>query len=304
MSFQPIFLWCLPMLVVAGPASPALGRRVAELLEADLASVEWKLFPDGESYIRLPRDLKGERVVIVQSTPPPQDKRLMELFFLVDLVKDLGASEVIAVVPYLAYMRQDKRFMSGEAVSIKVVAKLLESVGVDAVVLVDSHSKIVCEHFNVDVIEVSAMPLIGEYFAKMKLPNPFVLAPDAKAFSMIKVVAEKLGAPCDYLKKVRDRVTGEVKTFFKEVDVEGREVIIVDDIISTGGTIANAARIALDLGASCVYASCTHALLVGGALDKLRKAGVSEVVGTDTIESDFSKVSVAPTIVQALKRNL
>jgi len=292
------------MLVVAGPASPMLSERISELLEADLVNVEWKLFPDGESYIRLPRDLKGERVIVVQSNPPPQDKRLMELFLMLNLVRDLGASEVFAVVPYLAYMRQDKRFRSGEPVSIGVVAKLLECVGVDAVVLVDAHSKAVLEHFDVDVIEVSAMPLIGDFLAKMKLSNPFVLAPDFKAYSMIKVVAQRLGAPCDYLMKVRDKVTGEVETIFKEVDVKGREVIIVDDIISTGGTIANATKISLDLGAKCVYASCTHALMVGNAFNKLKRAGVREVIGTDTIENKFSKVSVAPAIAHALKRAL
>jgi len=288
------------LIVVAGPASPKLGKRVAELLECELAPLEWKRFPDGESYIRIPGDLKGESVVVVQSTSPPQDKRLMELFFILDLINELGAKEVTVVIPYLAYMRQDKRFREGEVVSIKVVSRLIESFNVDRVILVDVHSRMVLDSFNVDVAEVSAMPLIGSYFSSIDLVNPFVLAPDKKALILAERVAEKIGCKYDFLEKRRDRITGEIKTYFKEINVKGRDVVIVDDIISTGGTIANAAEMARSLGARRIYAACTHALLVKNALMRLSSAGVFEIIGTDTIESNVSKVSVAPAIVSVL----
>lgn len=288
------------LIVVAGPASPKLGRRIANLLKCDLASLEWKRFPDGESYIRLPVDLKGESVVVVQSTSPPQDKRLMELFFILDLVNELGASEVTVVIPYLAYMRQDKRFRDGEVISVRVVSKLIENFNVDRIVLVDVHSRLVLDYFNVDVVEVSAMPLIGSYFSSIDLSNPFVLAPDRKALNLAEKVAEKIDCEFDFLEKRRDRVTGEVKTYFKKMNVDGRDVIIVDDIISTGGTIANAAEMVKGLGARRIYAACTHALLVKDALMKLSSAGIFEIIGTDTIESNVSKVSVAPAIVSVL----
>lgn len=288
------------LIVVAGPASPKLGRRIANLLKCDLASLEWKRFPDGESYIRLPVDLKGESVVVVQSTSPPQDKRLMELFFILDLVNELGAREVTVVIPYLAYMRQDKRFRDGEVISVRVVSKLIENFNVDRIVLVDVHSRLVLDYFNVDVVEVSAMPLIGSYFSSIDLSNPFVLAPDRKALNLAEKVAEKIDCEFDFLEKRRDRVTGEVKTYFKKMNVDGRDVIIVDDIISTGGTIANAAEMVKGLGARRIYAACTHALLVKDALMKLSSAGIFEIIGTDTIESNVSKVSVAPAIVSVL----
>lgn len=288
------------LIVVAGPASPKLGRRIANLLKCDLASLEWKRFPDGESYIRLPVDLKGESVVVVQSTSPPQDKRLMELFFMLDLINELGAREVTVVIPYLAYMRQDKRFRDGEVISVRVVSKLIESFNVDRIVLVDVHSRLVLDYFNVDVVEVSAMPLIGSYFSNIDLSNPFVLAPDRKALNLAEKVAEKIDCEFDFLEKRRDRVTGEVKTYFKKMNVDGRDVIIVDDIISTGGTIANAAEMVKGLGARRIYAACTHALLVKDALMKLSSAGIFEIIGTDTIESNVSKVSVAPAIVSVL----
>lgn len=288
------------MIVVAGPASPKLGRRIASSLKCGLAPLEWKRFPDGESYIRIPFEMKGESVIVVQSTSLPQDKRLMELFFILDLIGELGAREVTVVIPYLAYMRQDKRFRDGEVVSVRVVSKLIESFNVDKVVLVDVHSKLVLDYFNVDVVEVSAMPLIGSYLSSLNLSNPFVLAPDRKALNLAKMVADGIGCDYDFLEKRRDKITGEVKTYFKEMDVRDRDVVIVDDIISTGGTIANAAEIARNLGARRIYAACTHALLVGDALMRLSSAGVFEIIGTDTIESNISKVSVAPAIASIL----
>ncbi len=289
------------MIVLAGPASPSLSREVAVLLDVECVEIEWKIFPDGESYIRCPIEVEGESVTLIQTMFPNQDKRLIELFLMLDLLQDLKAGEVTLVIPYLAYMRQDKRFMDGEAISIKTISKVIEGLNVDKVILIDVHSPLVLRYFKTEVSHISAMPLIGRYLKKLDLKDPFILAPDRKAFALAKIVADALNAPCNYLEKKRDLITGTVKTEFKQLDVADRDVVIIDDIISTGGTVANAAKIVRHLGARSILAACTHALMIANAFEKLRNSGVSEVIGTNTIENQFSKVSVAPAIVKVIK---
>ncbi len=291
----------LIVIVLGGPASPNLSRKVAELLNANYSMIDWKIFPDGESYIKCPIDVKDEEVIVIQTTFPYQDKRLIELFLILDLIRDLNAKEVTVVIPYLAYMRQDKRFLNGEALSIKTIAKIIESLGVDRVVSIDIHSPLILDYFNIEFQNLSAMPSIGDYIKRLNLREPFILAPDKKASKLAKNVAEIVNAPYGYLEKKRDLITGKVETKFKRLNVEGKNVIIVDDIISTGGTIVNAARIVKSLNPIDIRAACTHALLVGNAFNRLKEANVIEVIGTDTIESEFSKVTVAQVIADALR---
>jgi len=290
--------------VIGGPASNGLEDDLAEELKAERVKLEHKLFPDGESYLRYPIDVKDKTVILVQSLYPPQDKHLIELLFASDAAKDLGASKVVAVVPYLAYSRQDKRFREGEPISVKTVLKLMRCSGVDAVVTVDIHKEASLSHFGREAVNLSAAEELARYF-KGSLRDPLVLAPDEGALRRAEAAARVLGCEHDYLEKRRDRVTGGVKLSPKEVSkVRGRDVLIIDDIISTGGTIALAAKEALRLGASKVVAACTHALLAKGALERMRGAGVEEVVAANTIPSPVSKVSVAKLLAGAVRELL
>ncbi|RLI13014.1 ribose-phosphate pyrophosphokinase, partial [Candidatus Bathyarchaeota archaeon] len=151
------------MKVIPGPASRKLGLRLAELLGAEAVPITCKHFPDGESYVRLDGSVEGETVAIVQSTYPPQDKHLLELCLMADTAKDLGAERVVAVVPYLAYARQDKRFLSGEAVSIRTVGKLLRAAGVDKLITIDIHSDEALKALGIEAVSLSAVPLLARY---------------------------------------------------------------------------------------------------------------------------------------------
>ncbi|MEM2917587.1 MAG: ribose-phosphate diphosphokinase [Candidatus Bathyarchaeia archaeon] len=289
------------MIIIPGPASKELGNKIAELLKAKVVPVVFKTFPDGESYLRFEGSLKNEEVVIVQSTYPPQDKHLMQLFLLADTAKTLGAERIIAVVPYLAYARQDKRFLDGEAVSILTIAKLLQTANVEQLITVNVHQEKVLKKFPFPSKSVSAMPLLAEYFKNKGFDGAFALAPDEGAVGLAKEAATVLGGGLGWLHKERDRYTGQIKVEKKEFDVKGKDVIVFDDIISSGGTTAGAVRIVKEQGAKRVFAACAHPLLMGDALEKIMKSGAEAVVGSDTMPSPISHVSVAPLIAKTLE---
>ncbi len=289
------------MYVVATPASNGIAARLARAIKADLVIVESKTFPDGETYVRVPQRL-NDTVVVVHSLHPPQDSNFLKLLLVLDAVRGAGAREVVAVVPYLAYARQDKRFLEGEPVSVGVVLKSIEAAGASALVAVDIHApKSLDQWLTIPHANAMPVPELAEYFKGKLQGDAIVLAPDAGALERAKLAASVLGVDYDYIEKRRDRVTGEVQALPKSLDVMDKTVLIVDDIISTGGTIALASKSALENGAREVYAACTHALLVSGALDKIYAAGVSDVVATDTVPSPVSKVSAVRSVIRALK---
>jgi ribose-phosphate pyrophosphokinase len=287
------------MLVIPGPASQELGKRVAKLLNVRAVNVIFKRFPDGESYIRVEDELKGEDVAIVQTTSPPQDTNLFQLFLMADTAKDLGAKKVSAVIPYLAYSRQDKRFLSGEAFSIKIVAKLLKDSGIDRLLTVNVHKKILAK-FPFQAQSVSAIPLLAEHFRNKALTGAFVLAPDEGAKDFAIAAAGILRGDYAWRHKERDRYTGAISFRKEEFDVKGRDAIIFDDIISTGGTTAETVKMLKAQGAKRVFSACVHPLLVDEAEKKIMDNGAEEIVGTDCVSSHVSKVSVAPLIAKAL----
>jgi ribose-phosphate pyrophosphokinase len=288
------------VIVVQGPASQDLGRKVAEILRARIVSAVFKTFPDGESYLRLDDDVNGEEVAIVQTTGPPQDRHIMQLFLMADAAKDLGAKRVTAVVPYLAYARQDKRFLPSEAISIETLIKLIEASGTDRFLTVNIHMESVLKKFRISAENLSAITLLAEHFKKKGLAGAFSLAPDKGALELAKEADQVLDGGCGWLLKERDRLTGEIRVEEKSFDVEGRDVIVFDDIISTGGTIATAVEMLKSQGARRVFAACAHPLLIGQARKKIMQCGAEEIIGTDCVPSKVSLVSVAPLIAKAL----
>ena len=289
------------MFVVATSFSNGIAAKLAEKLGARLVRAEEKTFPDGESYLRIPEKLGGT-TLIVHSLYAPQDVAYMKLLMAVDAAKGAGADRVVVAIPYVAYARQDKRFLEGEPITVSIVLRGLETAGADALVTVDIHQpRSLDEWLSIPHVNVLPVKELADYF-RVKLGQGVVLAPDKGALHRAEEAAKVLGLSYDYLEKTRDRVTGEVAISPKEIDVSGKNVLIIDDIISTGGTIALAARSMLKMGAANVYVACTHALLVKGALDRIYHEGVKEAAATDSVPSPISKVSVAEAILRGLQQ--
>jgi ribose-phosphate pyrophosphokinase len=288
-------------LVVAGPSSEELAKAMAAKLGLRLLPSEFKVFPDGETKFTSQEKVSGNNVLVVQSTYPPVDQHVFQLLLASHQLSQDGA-KVTAVVPYLAYARQDKEFMQGEGVTLGVLAHLMRSVGVRRLVTVDIHSAEGLSLFSFPTYSVSAIPALVDY-AKTELNyrDPVVISPDFGASKRTEAFAQLYGVKFLQLTKTRDRASGEVSVKDVKLDVKGKEVIVVDDIISTGGTVRAAAETVLDQGAKSVAAICVHGLFVGDALEKLAKAGVKTIVGTNTVPGKFSKVDVSEALSAHLK---
>lgn len=292
------------MIIIPGPASLELGSKVAELSGAKAMPIEYKFFPDGESYIRFTGDVKGANVVLIQTIGPPQDTHLVQALLMADAAKDLGARRIMLVAPYFAYTRQDRRFLEGEAVSLQTATRLLKAVGVKELITINSHSPNLLEKTGIKVRNLSAIGLLAGYFKAQGFSGALSLAPGKRAAIMAVEAERILKGGCDFLKTKRDLVTGKAVVEVGKLDVKDRDAIIFDDIISTGNTMAEAVRIVKELGAKRVYAACVHPLLIGGAGEKILKNGAEKIVGTDTVPSPIGAISVAPLIADALRRRL
>ncbi len=293
------------MIVVPGPASTSLGEEVARRMGVEPLFINHKIFPDGENYIRVTGEVEGETVAFVQTTAPEPDRKLMQAFLLARTLGDLGARRVVAVIPYLAYARQDKRFLRGEALSLDVVLGLLEASGVSDLVVVDVHNEESLSNLEnnhrLRVTNVSAVNLLAGYMRDTGFQGALSLSPDLGRRGVVEKASKVLGGGMAFFEKTRDRVTGETAITGGSVEVEGRDVVVFDDIISSGGTMSKAIQALRELGARRVAAACTHVLPVPGAFERLRNAGAVRVVATDTVESSYETVSVAGLLAEALQ---
>lgn len=291
------------MKIVGGPSSLDLARKISEILNVPLIKVKMKRFPDGEFYFKFEERVAGENLLIVQSLYPPQDAHTMELFLMLHTARDLGANTTRVFVPYLAYSRQDQRYLEGECLSASMMAEIIENLGADAIYTIDVHDENVLRMYKIPSYNITASGELARYFAKKNLEDPLVIAPDNEdlAVRRARYAAKILNAEYDALKKERDHYTGEVVTHKKDLNVYGRDAIIIDDIISTGRTVVNAAKILKEQGARRIFVGVSHALLMGDAVKIITESGVDEIVGTDTVLNEYAKVSVAPVFARALK---
>ncbi len=282
------------MRIVAGPASQLLATRTAALLGCDIDLTDYKEFPDGEVYSRVTGEVTGNDIVIIQSTPTARD--YIYLLQLIDACDEAKSLKV--VIPYFGYARQDKRFNPGEPISSRAVARTINA---DQVFTINIHDRSVLAHFPCKAEDLNVAPEIGNHIESMKLHNPLILAPDDGALNLVKSAASLKGLAYDYLEKTRLSGT-EVKIAPKNLDVKGRDVVLLDDIVSTGGTIAEAAKLLRVIGAKDVHLGCVHPVLVGNAVVKLYRAGIKSVISTDTLEKATSRISAAPIIAEALRK--
>ena len=274
---------------------------MSEKLGLPLLTAEFRVFADGESKFTLHEKVEGKSVFIVQSTYNPVDQHLFQLLLASHQLSEAGA-KVTAVVPYLAYARQDKEFLPGEGVTLGVVAHLMRSMGVRRLVTVDIHSAEGLALFSFPTYSVSAVPSLAEYVrAELGLKDPVVVSPDFGGSKRTEAFAQLYGAKFLQLSKTRDRTTGGVSMKESKLDVTGKEVIIVDDIISQGDTVKAAADAVMKQGAKQALAVCVHGLFAGDALQKLEKTAVGPIICSNTVPGKFSKVDVSDALASHLR---
>jgi ribose-phosphate pyrophosphokinase len=285
--------------VVAGPASSDLAINIAKRLGAQLSVAQLRIFSDGESKIKL--DKVRKNCIIVQSTYPPTDTHLVQLMMIAKKCTDDGVEDVCAVIPYLGYARQDRAFLEGEMASIALMAKLFETVRIRHIVTVDIHSKLAFSYFA-SIQNGSSIPFLADYAQKMKLREPVAVSPDVGGVNRAKEFAKHLKIDMVALKKSRDRASGEVTVDDKlDIDISRRDVILIDDIISSGNSIIKAAEVLHKKRVGNIYAMCAHALLIGTAAQKIKSAGVQDIISTNSVPSEYAKVEISPAIVAALQ---
>lgn len=288
------------MIVVPGPASMELARKIASLTGLPLCEPAFKYQPDGESYFRFFTDIEGEDVAVVQSTYPPQDRNLMQLILLCSGARQRGAKAVTAVAPYLAYARQDKMFTEGEVVSLSSVLGALRSAGVERLITVNVHNPRALADAGVSFSNESAIPLLARELAKHGLENPVVVTAGKEGDEVAGEACDALGAEHLVARTSRDRLTGVVDVGLDPAGLGGRDVALLDDIISTGGTMIKAVKQLRAAKASKIFVGAVHLLLLQNADEKLFQAGAHLLLGTDTVPSKYSQVSVAEVLSRAL----
>ena len=286
--------------VIAGSASKDLGKRIARRIKAPYVEAKSRVFPDGESKITFGRIPKNSVVLVVQSTYPPVDTNLLQAISIISEARK-SSSKVYAVIPYMGYARQDRQFLSGEVITMSIVAKMLKVAGAKKVVVVDIHSKTALNHFKISKESVSAIPELAKYFKKLKLKNALVVSPDMGGALRAKKFASLLNTDFITLKKSRDRNTGKVQIHSSKADVRGKDLIVVDDIISTGGSIVKATQFLKRQKCKRVFVACTHGLFIGDAEKKIKKAGASQIISTNTIPRGTSKVDVSGVIAESIR---
>ncbi|MGA7076979.1 MAG: ribose-phosphate diphosphokinase [Halobacteriota archaeon] len=283
------------MKVLGGPASQLLGSRVAREIGCELVIVEFKQFPDGELYLRVAEELDGDTLV-VQSTTTNDN-----IIYLLQLIDAASDGYLRVAIPYFGYARQDKRFKLGEPISARAVAQAIDA---DEIYVVNIHDPASLDYFQLrsgkKAVNLSAARLIGTHLKSMEFTSPLLIAPDEGATALVSNVSQAMGCEFDVL--VKKRVTSEhVEIQPKTVDVDAREIIVVDDMISTGGTMAEAIKLLRGQGARQVHVACIHPVLSLNARLRLYRAGVDSIIATDTIEKAESVISVAPLIKDGIE---
>jgi ribose-phosphate pyrophosphokinase len=285
--------------VIAGKSSEELAKKLSKKINANLVKSEVRIFADGESKTTLNGKISKKKSIVVQSIYPPVDTNLIQALSLISKAKETS-SEVIAVIPYMGYARQDREFLPGEIVTMKVLGKLFKGAGASKIIAVDIHSMISFKHFTIKTKNVSAIPELVLYIKKLRLKNPLVVSPDQGGKERAREFAKELGSEYIALEKTRDRKTGKVQIKTKDIDVANRDLILVDDMISTGESIVKATQFLKKQKCKKVYVACTHALLMNDAEKKIKKVGVTKIISANTIPGKTSIVDISNTIAKAI----
>ena len=293
--------------IFTGNANPELAKEICDYLGIDLGDSVVSKFSDGEINVEIDESVRGKDVYIVQPTCKPGNEHIMELLIMVDAIRRASARRITAVIPYYGYARQDRKSRGREPITAKLIANLLTKAGCRRVLTMDLHAQQIQGFFDVPVDHLYAAPIIANYFQSLELDDLVVVSPDIGGVARARKFAELLHAPLAIIDKRRPKPNvSEVMNIIGDID--GKNVILIDDIIDTAGTITNAAKALKERGAKEVYASCSHAVLSGPAIDRLNDCPIKEVVTTNSIPTDSKNcdkikvLSVAPLFGEAIMR--
>jgi ribose-phosphate pyrophosphokinase len=294
-----------PIALFSGRSNPELARKIAAAFGRELGHVGIKNFSDGEIYVHYEESIRGTNLFIIQSTHPPADN-WMELFLMIDAARRASARRITAVIPYFGYGRQERKDQPRVSIAAKMVANMLETAGIDRVLTMDLHASQIQGFFDVPVDHLYGSAVFIDYFRRFDLSNLVVVAPDVGGIKMARAYSRRLGAELALIDKRRPRQNvAEVMNIIGEV--EGKNVLLIDDIIDTAGTLTSAARALREAGALEIMAACTHPLLSGPAYERIEASELSRLVVTDTIplsrpSEKITVVSVAEHFADAINR--
>jgi ribose-phosphate pyrophosphokinase len=291
--------------VFSGRANRPLAEKIAHELGEPLGSCDIKTFSDGEIWVKYSENIRGGDVFIVQSTHPPAEN-LLELLIMIDAAKRASAQKVAAVIPYFGYARQDRKDQPRVSITAKLIANLLVGAGADRVITMDLHAPQIQGFFDIPVDHLYSSAVLVDFFRKRKIPNLAVASPDVGGIKMARAYAKRLEADLILIDKRRPRQNvAEVMNIIGDAD--GKNILIVDDLVDTGGTLCNAVTALKASGAKDVYAACTHPVLSGIALERIERSGLERMLVTDSIplrgaSSKIQVESVSRIFAEAIKR--
>lgn len=297
--------------IFTGNSNPQLANEIAEILGVPVGDSTVSTFSDGEISVNIKETVRGTDVFIIQSTNSPVNNNLMELLIMIDAFKRASAGRITAVIPYYGYARQDRKAKSRDPITAKLVADLLTSAGADRVLTMDLHAAQIQGYFNIPVDHLLGAPILAKHFVDKGLADQddvVVVSPDLGSVTRARKFADRLNAPIAIIDKRRPKPNvSEIMNIIGEV--EGKRCILIDDMIDTAGTITNAANALKDLGATAVYAGCTHGVLSGPALERIKSSAIEDLAVLNTIPlaeeanlDKFTSISVAPLFAEAIKR--
>jgi len=293
------------LMVFSGRSNRPFAEKISRELGSPLGRCDIKQFSDNEIWVKFSDNIRGSDVFIVQSTNPPAEN-LLELLIMIDAAKRASARKVVAVIPYFGYARQDRKDQPRVSITAKLIANLITAAGADRVITMDLHAPQIQGFFDMPVDHLYSSAVLVKHFTKQRIPHLAVASPDVGGIKMARAYAKRLEADLIVIDKRRPR-QNEAEVMNIIGDVQGKNLLIVDDLIDTAGTLCNAVDALKEAGAGKVYAACTHAVLSGNAIERIMSSGLTKIVVTDSlpIEDRCSKIeveSVAWIFAEAMKR--
>jgi len=295
--------------IFSGNSNRKLAEKICDELNLPLGDAKVGSFSDGEITVTFNESVRGKDVYLIQSVSPPLVNRyLMELLIMIDACKRASAKSISAVIPYYGYARQDRKAKARDPISAKLVADLLEKAGADRVLSMDLHAAQIQGYFNIPVDHLMGVPILAEYFNSKDIEDLVVVSPDLGSVARSRKFADQLDSAIAIIDKRRPKANvAEVMNIIGDID--GKNVILIDDMIDTAGTITQGAKALKDLGAKDVYACCTHPVLSGPALERIENSVIKELIVLDTIDLEEDKIldkmtilSAAPLFAEVMKR--